>query len=116
MSLALAVDAANLLKLNHGISSEVIDLRVLSPLNSKNIINSVLKTKNLIVIDGGTKTSGFAAEIITSVVESIPECSLSSKPLRLTLPDCPAPTSRVLEDAYYPNVSNIVNKIVTNLE
>ena len=115
-STKLAVDAANLLKLNHGISSEVIDLRVLSPLNSKNIINSVLKTKNLIVIDGGTKTSGFAAEIITSVVESIPECTLSSKPLRLTLPDCPAPTSRVLEDAYYPNVSNIVNKIVTNLE
>jgi pyruvate/2-oxoglutarate/acetoin dehydrogenase E1 component len=111
----LAVETANELKLSYGFSSDVIDLRVLSPLSNKNIINSVLKTKNLVVIDGGTKTSGYAAEIITSVVENIPANTLNSKPLRLTLPDSPAPTSKVLENAYYPNISDMVNKIISNI-
>ena len=69
----------------------------------------------MVVIDGGTKTSGFAAEVITSVVENIPKNSLNSKPLRLTLPDTPAPTSRVLQEEYYLNINEIVNRIFENI-
>jgi pyruvate dehydrogenase E1 component beta subunit len=114
-STKLALAAAKEIEFKHGLSSEVLDLRLLSPLKNKKIIDSVIKTKNLVVIDGGTKTSGFAAEVITSVVENIPKNSLNSKPLRLTLPDTPAPTSRVLQEEYYLNVNKIVNRIFENI-
>ena len=51
------------------ISAEVIDLRIISPLKINPIIQSVMKTSNLVVIDGGTRTCGYASEVITSVVE-----------------------------------------------
>jgi len=92
-------------------SSEIIDLRVLNPLNIDPIINSVKKTKNFVVIDGGTKTCGYAAEIISSVVEKINLNFLEKKPLRITLPDAPAPTSSALEKIYYPDLNSIKNKI-----
>ena len=114
-STKLALAAAKEIEFKHGLSSEVLDLRLLSPLKNKKIIDSVIKTKNLVVIDGGTKTSGFAAEVITSVVENIPKNSLNSKPLRLTLPDTPAPTSRVLQEEYYLNINKIVNRIFENI-
>lgn len=114
-STKLALAAAKEIEHKHGLSSEVLDLRLLSPLKNKKIIDSVIKTKNLVVIDGGTKTSGFAAEVITSVVENIPKNSLNSKPLRLTLPDTPAPTSRVLQEEYYLNINEIVNRIFENI-
>ena len=115
-STKLALESAELLKLNYGISSEVIDLRVLNPLNNLPLISSVSKTKNLVVIDGGTRTSGYSAEIISSVVESVPSNLLKNSPLRITLPDSPAPTSRKLEEIYYLNSSEIVKNIVAKIK
>jgi len=114
-STKLALEASSILESEHNMSAEVIDLRVLSPLKNKNVISSINKTKNLVVIDGGTKTSGYAAEIISSVVETIPHDLLNTKPLRITLPDSPAPTSRELEKIYYLNAPDIVNKILENI-
>jgi pyruvate dehydrogenase E1 component beta subunit len=99
-------------KLNSdGIGAEVFDLRVLNPFNSKNILNSVLKTKRLLVIDSGWKTCGMASEVITSIVEHIPTNTLIDPPRRITLPDCPAPSSEVHEKDYYPNEENIIKFI-----
>ena len=91
-------------------SAEVIDLRVLSPLDITPICQSVKKTKRLVVIDGGTRHCGFAAEIITSVLENIEEQTVCN-PMRFTLPDFPAPTPSCLEENYYPDSSSIVDKI-----
>jgi len=100
----LARKSLNLLK-QKNITNEVelIDLRVLNPLNPQIIINSVKKTKNLIVIDGGWKNCGMAAEIIASVTEAIDPNILKSSPTRICLPDCPAPTPNILEEKYYLN-------------
>ena len=99
-------------KLNSdGIGAEVFDLRVLNPFNSENILNSVLKTKRLLVIDSGWKTCGMASEVITSIVEHIPTNTLIDPPRRITLPDCPAPSSEVHEKDYYPNEENIIKFI-----
>jgi len=99
-------------KLNSdGIGADVIDLRVLNPFNSENILNSVLKTKRLLVIDSGWKTCGMASEVITSIVEYIPINTLIDPPRRITLPDCPAPSSEVHEKDYYPNQENIIKFI-----
>jgi acetoin:2,6-dichlorophenolindophenol oxidoreductase subunit beta len=95
---------------NKNISCEVIDTRILSPLNVDQIHSSVVKTRRLLVIDGGWKNSGFASEIITSVMEKGIN-NMKTKPYRITLPDTPAPSSRILEDIYYPNEELIVKKV-----
>ncbi len=103
----LAKQAASELE-NYNIKSEIIDLRVLNPFNSDVIVKSVNKTKTLLVVDSGTLTSGFAAEIIASVCERIGPKTLNYSPQRVTLPDSPAPTSRVLERLYYISKDDIV--------
>ena len=114
-STRLAIEAAsNMEKL--GINVEVIDLRVIHPLKIDIIIDSVLKTGKLIVVDGGWKTCGIAGEIISSVVESVPPQTLTKPPIRITLPSAPAPTSKVLEKAYYPNINQINEKIKLLME
>ena len=79
------------------ISAEVVDIRVLNPFLIEDIIKSVEKTRNLLVVDSGTLTSGFSAEIMAKIIENISLDCLKNKPVRLALPDAPAPTSKVLE-------------------
>ncbi len=110
-STKLALDLANDAEFSSKFSAEVIDLRVLNPLKKDVLLESVKKTSNLVVIDGGTKTCGYASEVISTVLESVEPKNLNSSPIRIALPDCPAPTSRVLENIYYPDTSFIKNKI-----
>tara|TARA_B100001142_G_C14310495_1_gene646450 strand:- start:170 stop:1156 length:987 start_codon:yes stop_codon:yes gene_type:complete len=109
-STQLALDSKNDLNA-HGINPEIIDVRVLNPLKCDLIVESVRKTRRLVVIDGGWKNSGFAAEILASVSESLEPNILKAKPLRITLPDSPAPTSKKLESIYYPDQKLITEKI-----
>lgn len=102
--------AENLRKQN--ISCELIDLRILNPFYSDNIIKSVTKTKNLLVVDSGTTTGSFSGEVISKVIENIPIGCLETNPRRLALPDAPAPTSRVLEKEYYLKVSDIEETVL----
>lgn len=106
-STRMAQDAAGELR-KQGVSAEVIDLRVLNPFHPEVIVESVLKTGRLLVVDGGWGPCGMAGEVITSVVERIPVGVLKKSPARVTLPFAPAPTARVLEHAYYPTVDSIV--------
>lgn len=105
-STLLAIQAGEQLKAS-GVSAEVIDLRVLNPFNPLAIVDSVRKTGRLLVVDGGWKNAGFAAEVIASVVERVEPSTWSRPPARLTLPDAPAPTSRVLEKIYYPTAADV---------
>lgn len=93
-----------------GISVEVIDLRVINPLNTAIISNSVKKTGRLLVVDGGWKTAGIAGEVIASIMEKNDLSYFKSQPARITLYDAPAPTSSELEQHYYPTVQQIVHK------
>ena len=94
-----------------GIEVDLIDIRTLNPFEPSLIIKSVLKTKKLVVIDGGWKNSGFSSEVIASVAEKVDPSKMDRKPLRLTLPDSPAPTSKNLEKIYYPSSDAILKKI-----
>lgn len=93
-----------------GISAEVIDLRVLNPFLPDVVVESVRKTGRLLVVDGGTRNAGFAGEVITSVVERLAPSDLHQSPVRVTLPDAPAPTSRVLEKIYYPTAAVVTKE------
>lgn len=88
---------------------DAFDIRVLNPLKLGEIVESLKRTGRLVVVDGDWASCGMAAEIITKVLENVPLTHLKSSPVRITLPDAPAPTSKVLEDAYYIKESDIVS-------
>lgn len=96
----LCLEAANQME-KQGVSCEVIDLRVVNPLAFDEIIASVEKTRKLCVVDGGWRTCGLAGEVIAGVCEKTHPALLERAPVRLTLPDAPAPTSGPLESTYY---------------
>ena len=100
---------------NKNFSIELIDLRVINPINYDLILKSINKTKRLIVVDGGWKTCGLASEIISSVVEQLDPNILLSKPINLSLKNCPAPSSNVLEREYYLSEQDILNLLKREL-
>jgi pyruvate dehydrogenase E1 component beta subunit len=89
---------------------------VLNPFNPDLIAQSVSKTGRLVAVDGGWETSGFDGEIIASVVERISPELLKMSPKRVTLPASPAPSSRALEDIYYPKAEELSRLVVENLK
>jgi acetoin:2,6-dichlorophenolindophenol oxidoreductase subunit beta len=89
-----------------GIEAEVVDIRTLNPFDETPVLASVRKTGRLIVADTGSRSVGFAAEVVSRVVE---QClsALKQPPVRITLPDVPTPTTRALANYYYPLVHDV---------
>ena len=69
-STRLCLDAAEALG-GMGISVEVIDLRVINPLDRGPIVQSVRRTGALLAVDGGWQTCGLAGEVIASAAEAV---------------------------------------------
>ena len=76
-----------------GIEAEVIDLRVLRPLQLSLVYESVRRSGRLLVVDTGHRVLGMGAEIVAAVTER--EFGyLQAPPRRLGLPDRPAASAR----------------------
>jgi len=90
-----------------GVSVEVIDPRTLVPLDEDAIVESVKKTKHLVVADEGYSACGVGAEIIACVQERA-FGSLSAPARRIHPLSAPIPFSPVLERAVIPDVDRIV--------
>jgi pyruvate/2-oxoglutarate/acetoin dehydrogenase E1 component len=101
-----ALNAADTLQAQ-GISAEVIDLRSIKPWPRQLVLNSVRKTGLLIVADGGWTAGGVGAEIAAAMSQDAFDY-LRAPIERVALPDAPAPTSRALEQAYYPTDKPII--------
>lgn len=102
---AEAVTAAAMLAAD-GIDAEAIDLRSLKPWDQEMVIGSARKTGRVVVADSGWRTAGAAAEIAASIsFEAFHE--LRAPVERVTLPDSPAPTREIEEQAYYPGSKEI---------
>ena len=106
-SVLLALEAAAILD-HDGISCDVVDLRMINPLDPQLVRTSARKTGRLLAIDGGWRTCGFAGELIATVSEHLAPSDWRAAPQRITLPDAPAPTSKPLEAAYYPSAGVVV--------
>jgi len=104
-----SVKAAEELR-TEGLEVEVIDLRSVKPLDETVLFDSIKKTGRLVIADGGWKSCGMAAEVSARVSEGIFEY-LKAPVVRVTLPDAPAPASRVLEKEYYPDSKKIVDAV-----
>ncbi|MEQ8396081.1 transketolase C-terminal domain-containing protein [Thalassobaculum sp.] len=97
--LAECLRAANRLE-DIGLSVEVIDPIWLAPLDIDTIAASVARTGRLLVVDNGWTNCGASAEIISQVLEWLP----GAAPVvgRMGFLPTPCPTTRVLEEAFYP--------------
>jgi acetoin:2,6-dichlorophenolindophenol oxidoreductase subunit beta len=104
-----SLEAANLLK-EQGISAEVIDIRVLRPLDTSLIIESLKKTGTVLVVEENHQCGGWGAEIISQIVMKGFDY-INTPPQRVTLPDWPMPYSPPLEDAAMPSVDKIVTAV-----
>jgi pyruvate dehydrogenase E1 component beta subunit len=96
--------------------ADVIDLRVINPLDITPVVESVQRTGRLVVVDGGWTTCGLAGEVIAAVAERVEPEVLRASPRRVTLQDAPAPTSGPLEAGYYPTVERICRAVREALE
>lgn len=104
-----AMRAADVLR-DIGCAAEVIDLRVLRPLNLAPILASVRKTGRLMTVDTGFKQFGIGAEIVAETAGQA-FSALKAQPLRLGLPDHPTPSSRGMIAGYYPDAPRMVREI-----
>jgi pyruvate dehydrogenase E1 component beta subunit len=93
-----------------GCSAEVIDLRTLRPLDLGQVRDSVAKTGRLLIVDTGHRTFGIGAEIAATITET-GFSDLKGPPLRLGLPDHPAPSTRALAEAFYPRPESILETV-----
>jgi pyruvate dehydrogenase E1 component beta subunit len=89
-----------------GISVEVIDARTVRPLDEEIILTSVAKTGHLVVADTSWARYGFAAEVAALAAEKAMG-ALRAPVRRVTPPDCPAPVSKPLEEAFHPSPMSI---------
>lgn len=93
-----------------GIDAELIDLRTVKPLDTPLILKSVEKTGRLVIADGGWRTCGIGAEI-SAIVSEYAFKFLKAPIKRVSLPDSPAPSSPVLEKAYYKTSTDIIQAV-----
>lgn len=89
------------------IDAEVIDLRVLRPLDTATLLASVRRTRRVLVVDEGWKTGSLAGEIVASIVEQA-FYELDAVPVRVCSAEVPVPYARHMEEAALPQVSAIV--------
>ena len=110
-----AVDAAERLQADHGISAEVLDLRTLIPLDAQAVLASVAKTSRLFTVEENPRVLGWGAEIVSLVADE-GFWSLDAPIVRITTPHIPLPSAAALEDAAIPSVDRIVATVRTTLE
>ncbi len=91
-----------------GIEAEVIDLRVLRPLDVETILTSVRKTHRAVVVDEGWRTGSLAGEISARIAEDA-LYDLDAPVERVCSAEVPIPYSHHLEEAALPRVESIVS-------
>ena len=92
------------------VSVEILDLRTLIPWEKKAVLQSVEKTSKALVLHEDTRTGGFGAEIMATIMEEGFE-NLDAPVVRVTAPDTPVPFSPPLEKAYIPQVEDVVKGV-----
>ena len=110
-----ALEAAERLALEDGLSAMVVDVRSLVPLDTKTILATVQKTGRLVTVEENPRLCGWGAEIASIVAD---ECfhDLDGPIVRITTPHIPLPSADNLEDATLPNVERIVATIRARID
>jgi len=105
-SLQKAMEAAIRLE-EEGVSAEVIDLRVLRPLDDRTILESVARTRRAVIVDEGWRSGSLSAEVSARIMEGV-FYELDAPVARVCGAEVPTPYARHLEEAALPQVDDIV--------
>jgi 2-oxoisovalerate dehydrogenase E1 component beta subunit len=104
-----ALEAADALS-NDGVSTEVVDLRTVYPIDEETVLRSIEKTSRALVLTESYRFVGIGAEVASTIAEKGFE-HLDAPVVRLSPPNVPVPFSPTLEDAFLPSVEDIVDEV-----
>ncbi len=90
-----------------GVDAEVIDLRVLRPLDDATLIGSVSRTHRAVIVDEGWRSGSLAAEISARIMEQA-FYDLDAPVARVCTAEVPIPYPRHLEQAALPQADTVV--------
>jgi pyruvate dehydrogenase E1 component beta subunit len=105
-SLPKTLKAAELLAAE-GIEAEVVDLRVLRPLDDATLMASVRKCRRAVVVDEGWRSVSLASEIVARIVEQA-FYDLDAPVSRVCTEEVPIPYAKHMEAAALPQPEKIV--------
>jgi len=95
------------LKAAEEVDGEVIDLRVLRPLDMGPVLESVKKTRRAVVVDENWRSGSLAAEVMARIMEQ-GFYDLDAPVARVCSEEVPVPYARHLEEAALPQPEKIV--------
>jgi pyruvate/2-oxoglutarate/acetoin dehydrogenase E1 component len=110
-SLFKAIEASNTLA-SEGIECEVIDLRMLRPLDTDTFIASIRRTHRAVIVDEGWRSGSISAEISARIMEHV-FYELDAPVERICSAEVPVPYAKHLEDAALPQTEAILRTIRT---
>jgi pyruvate dehydrogenase E1 component beta subunit len=93
-----------------GIDAEVVDVLTLSPLDEGTILESVSRTRRLVVVDEDTPVCSVARDIAARVADKGFD-NLDAPIKTVTAPDTPVPFSAVLEAHYTPGPAQVISAV-----
>jgi pyruvate dehydrogenase E1 component beta subunit len=93
-----------------GIEAEVIDLRMLRPLDMATVVASVARTRRVVIVDEGWKSGGIGAEIAARLAEDA-LYELDAPIRRVATREVPVPYAAHLEAAALPSVQGVVDAV-----
>ncbi|MBD5780589.1 alpha-ketoacid dehydrogenase subunit beta [Pelagicoccus sp. NFK12] len=110
-SVSVAMTAAQVLKEEHDIDAEVVDLRSIRPLDEDTIIESVKKTNRAVLVEENRPFCGVDAQIAYTIQNKAFDY-LDAPIQRVSTIDAPAMYSPALEPEQLPKASNVVEKVL----
>lgn len=105
-----ALEAAEELEKDEGISVEIVDPRTLRPMDKETILASVRKTHRAVVVEAGAGFAGMGSEIASFITEGAFD-DLDAPVERVTGANAPMPYARNLERLKTPSKERIMEAI-----
>ena len=93
-----------------GIDAEVIDLRVLRPLDDRTVIESVSRTHRAVIVDEGWRSGSLAAEVSARIMEQA-FYELDAPVSRVCTAEVPMPYPQHLEQAALPQADTVAAEV-----
>ena len=110
----LARQAAIRLAFEHEVFAELVIPTQLTPFEVDPILSSTRRTGSLLVIEEGSLTSGWGAEVIARVAEALGSQGVTYK--RLAAKDLPVPSSGPLEGMVLPDVEQVIQSAMQMIQ
>jgi len=109
-----ALAAAEILRKYCKIRCEIIDLRIIKPLDMNKIVNSLKKTNNLLCLENSFQDGSISSDIVSKVSMNR-DIKLRNKPSILAMPNIPIP-STYKGSLFYNRYPEIIKKVLEVLK